>query len=86
MMGDAILPALNVPENLTATRTRIETFNCPSDYTLNDWQGKNSYVVNQGGWMYDSTTNTETVGTFSDRSAVRPASVKDGMSQTAFVE
>ena len=35
--------------------------------------------------MYDSTMNAATVGAFSDRSAVRPASVTDGMSQTAFV-
>ena len=71
MMGNVILPALNVPDNTTATQTRIGTFTCPSDYTLNNWPGTNSYVVNQGGWMYDSTSNNESVGPFSDRS-LRP--------------
>jgi len=84
MMGNVILPALNVPDNTTATQTRIGTFTCPSDYTLNNWPGTNGYVVNQGGWMYDSTSNTESVGPFSDRSAVTVAAITDGMSQTAF--
>ncbi len=84
MMGNVILPALNVPENTTATQTRIATFTCPSDYTQNTWPGTNSYVMSQGGWMYDPTTNTESVGPFSDRSAVTVAAVVDGMSQTAF--
>ena len=84
MMGNAILPALNVPENTTATQTRIGTFTCPSDYSLNTWPGTNGYVVNQGGWMYDSTSNTESVGPFSDCSAVTVAAITDGMSQTAF--
>jgi len=74
MMGDAILPALSVPQNTTAAATRIEAFACPSDFTLNDWPGTNSYVVNQGGWMYDPTTNAESVGGSSDRSAVRASS------------
>src|SRR5271157_3498337 len=84
MMGNVILPALNVPDNTTATQTRIGTFTCPSDYTLNNWPGTNGYVVNQGGWMYDSTSNTGSVGPFSDRSAVTVAAITDGMSQTAF--
>jgi len=84
MMGNVILPALNVPDNLTATQTRIGMFSCPSDYTLNNWQGTNSYVVNQGGWMYNSTSNTGSVGPFSDCSAVTVAAITDGMSQTAF--
>ncbi|APW62610.1 DUF1559 domain-containing protein [Paludisphaera borealis] len=83
-MGGVILPALPVPENSTASQAAIATFTCPSDYTESNWQGRNSYVINQGGWMYDSTKNSETVGAFSDRSAARPASVTDGMSQTAF--
>ena len=83
MMGDVILPALNVPDNTTATQTRIGTFTCPSDYTLNNWPGTNGYVMNQGGWMYDSTSNTESVGPFSDRSAVTVAAIT-AMSQTAF--
>lgn len=84
MMGDVILPALDVPANLTATSARISVFSCPSDFSKSDWPGGNSYVVNQGGWMYDSTSNRESVGPFSDRSAVRAAAVSDGMSQTAF--
>ncbi len=84
MMGNVILPALNVPENTTATQTRIGTFTCPSDYTLTTWPGTNGYVVNQGGWMYDSTRNPESVGPFSDSSAVTVAAITDGMSQTAF--
>ena len=84
MMGNVILPALNIPDNLTAAQTRIGTFSCPSDYTLNNWPGTNSYVVNQGGWMYNSTSNTGTVGPFSDGSAVTVAAITDGMSQTAF--
>jgi len=83
-MNGPILPVLNVPDNLTATQTRIGTFTCPSDYTLNNWPGTNGYVVNQGGWMYDSTSNTGSVGPFSDRSAVTVAAITDGMSQTAF--
>ena len=95
-----ILPATNVPgnptyvpENTTATQTRIGTFTCPSDYsyslyncpgTTTLWSGTNGYVVNQGGWMYDSTSNTESVGPFSDRSAVTVGAITDGMSQTAF--
>ena len=90
-MQEPILPALNVPENLTATQTRIATFTCPSDYSYSYnwpgttlWSGTNGYVVNQGGWMYDSTSNTGTVGPFSDCSAVTVAAITDGMSQTAF--
>ena len=67
MMGSVILPALNVPANVTATGTRIAAFSCPSDFTQNNWPGTNSYVVNQGGWMYDSTSNPESVGPFSDK-------------------
>jgi prepilin-type processing-associated H-X9-DG protein len=85
MMGNPILPELNVPANSTAAGMRIASFLCPSDYSRSGWRGTNSYVVNQGGWMYDSTRNTSTVGAFSDRSAVPPASVRDGMSQTAFL-
>jgi prepilin-type N-terminal cleavage/methylation domain-containing protein/prepilin-type processing-associated H-X9-DG protein len=84
MMGNVILPALNVPENTTATQTRIGTFTCPSDYSVSNWTGTNGYVVNQGGWMYDSTSNTGSVGPFSDCSAVTVAAITDGMSQTAF--
>lgn len=84
MMGDVILPALSVSENLTATSIRMSVFSCPSDYSRSNWPGSNSYVVNQGGWMYDSTSNTESVGPFSDRSAVRVSAITDGMSQTAF--
>ncbi len=92
-MNGPILQALNVPENTTATQTRIGTFTCPSDYsyslyncpgTTTLWSGTNGYVVNQGGWMYDSTSNTESVGPFSDRSAVTVGAITDGMSQTAF--
>ena len=93
-----ILPATNVPgnptyvpENTTATQTRIATFTCPSDYSYSYnwpgttlWSGTNGYVVNQGGWMYDSTSNTGSVGPFSDCSAVTVAAITDGMSQTAF--
>ena len=84
MNGMVILPALNIPDNTTAEQTRIATFTCPSDYSLSNWPGTNSYVVNQGGWMYDSTSNTGSVGPFSDRSAVTVAAITDGMSQTAF--
>ena len=86
MMGNVILNATvpNVPDNLTATQTRIGTFTCPSDYSVSNWPGTNGYVVNQGGWMYDSTSNTGSVGPFSDRSAVTVAAITDGMSQTAF--
>jgi len=97
-MGSPILQATNVPENTpyvpentTATQTRIGTFTCPSDYSYSYnwpgttlWSGTNGYVVNQGGWMYDSTSNTGSVGPFSDCSAVTVAAITDGMSQTAF--
>jgi prepilin-type N-terminal cleavage/methylation domain-containing protein/prepilin-type processing-associated H-X9-DG protein len=83
-MGGVILPALPAPENSTASQAAIAAFVCPSDYTESNWLGRNSYVINQGGWMYDSTRNSESVGAFSDRSAARPASVTDGMSNTAF--
>ena len=39
-MGDAILPALHVPQNSTAVATRIEVFNCPSDFTQSNWEGR----------------------------------------------
>jgi len=84
MMGNVILPALNIPDNTTAELTRIATFVCPSDYTLSNWTGTDSYVVNQGGWMYNSANNMQSVGPFSDSSAVTVAAVTDGMSQTAF--
>ena len=84
MMGNVILPALSVPANLTATQTRIGIFSCPSDYTQTNWPGTNSYVMNQGGWMYNSASNTGFVGPFFDGSAVTVAAVTDGMSQTAF--
>jgi prepilin-type N-terminal cleavage/methylation domain-containing protein/prepilin-type processing-associated H-X9-DG protein len=91
MNNQQILPVLNVPENTTATQTRIGTFTCPSDYSYSYnwpgttlWSGTNGYVVNQGGWMYDSTSNTGSVGPFSDCSAVTVAAITDGMSQTAF--
>jgi len=90
-MNGPILPALNVPDNTTATQTRIATFTCPSNYSYSYnwpgttlWSGTNGYVVNQGGWMYDSTSNTGSVGPFSDSSAVTVAAITDGMSQTAF--
>ena len=84
MMGNVILTVLNVPDNLTATQTGIGTFTCPSDYSVSNWTGTNGYVVNQGGWMYNSTSNTGSVGPFSDCTAVTVAAITDGMSQTAF--
>jgi prepilin-type N-terminal cleavage/methylation domain-containing protein/prepilin-type processing-associated H-X9-DG protein len=84
MMGMVVLPAFSMPANVTAGQIQVASFLCPSDYSQNTWIGNNSYVINQGGWLYDSTSNRESVGPFSDGSAVRVSAVSDGMSQTAF--
>jgi prepilin-type N-terminal cleavage/methylation domain-containing protein/prepilin-type processing-associated H-X9-DG protein len=84
MMGSVILPAVTVPENATACQTQVSTFICPADYTTSNGPARNSYVANQGGWMYDSTNNSGSVGVFSDGSRCSPSLVLDGMSQTAF--
>ena len=79
--------------NAAASRTLIPGFLCPSDSSPNDpWMGQNNYAANQGGWLCDrgdspagavSPTETQT-GVFYFLSAVRPADIRDGLSQTAF--
>ena len=84
MMGSVILPAFPVAENGTACQAQVATFVCPADYTTSNAPARNSYVANQGGWLYDSTTNNGLAGVFSDGSRCSASLVTDGMSQTAF--
>jgi prepilin-type processing-associated H-X9-DG protein len=80
-------------ENSTASRTKVDTFLCPSDFpTLTIWPGGNNYPGNQQSWGCDlSESNPSTVapgevprGIFYFLSSVRIADVTDGSSQTAF--
>ena len=82
--GTVILAALPTDANDTACRTRIAIFVCPDDNTAANWTGANSYVANQGGWMYDPSYNTASVGPMTERGPCGAALVTDGLSQTAF--
>lgn len=93
----AFMPAYANPNgaNAIASRTVVAGFFCPSDSTPSDpWQGQNNYVANQGSWLCDRTDEpalpTDTLpgeiqtGIFYLKSRVRPAHIRDGLSNTAF--
>ena len=80
-------------ENATASITQVATFLCPSDGpTVATWAGGNNYLGNQESWACDlSESNLSTVaptevnrGIFYFGSAVKLASITDGMSNTCF--
>jgi prepilin-type processing-associated H-X9-DG protein len=71
----------------------LSTFLCPSDGPpLAEWPGGNNYVANQQTWACDLSDSNPSVvaptevnrGIFYFGSAVRLASVTDGLSNTAF--
>jgi len=73
----------------------VPMFLCPSDLGVTStWQGENNYCGNQGSWLCDRGTapagagdvspNEVNGGVFFFLSAIRPASVTDGLSNTAF--
>jgi prepilin-type N-terminal cleavage/methylation domain-containing protein/prepilin-type processing-associated H-X9-DG protein len=91
----AFMPAYsNV--NLTACKSLVSTFLCPSDGPARqqDWLGQNNYAGNQGGFLCDRGDNpagpTDTLpsetnhGMFYFASNVTMGSVTDGTSNTAF--
>ena len=93
----AFMPAyVNVSgANAVASRTPVAGFLCPSDEAPSDpWQAQNNYVANQGSWLCDRTDEpalpTDTAptelqtGIFYLKSKVRPAHIRDGLSNTAF--
>src|SRR3954451_12163714 len=98
MAGDvAFMPPYQNPnrENMTSCLSQVATFLCPSDATgtlLGQWPGGNSYLGNLQTWACDlSESLPSTVapaervqGIFYFLSAVRPADVTDGLSNTAF--
>jgi prepilin-type N-terminal cleavage/methylation domain-containing protein/prepilin-type processing-associated H-X9-DG protein len=81
-------------QNATASRTQVASFLCPTDgnQPLAIWPGGNNYLGNMETWACDlgdnnpSTVDTTTLprGVFYYWSSVRPASITDGMSNTAF--
>jgi prepilin-type N-terminal cleavage/methylation domain-containing protein/prepilin-type processing-associated H-X9-DG protein len=81
-------------ENMTACLTQVATFLCPSDAPpITSWPGGTNYLVNQQTWACDlsenfpSTTAPNEVprGIFYYNSSVKPASVTDGLSNTAYI-
>ena len=98
MAGDvAFMPAYqnNSRENATASLTQVSTFLCPSDGNaalLGLWPGGNSYLGNLQSWACDLSEgypssvspSEQQQGIFYYQSAVRLASITDGLSNTAF--
>ena len=98
MAGDvAFMPPYQDPnrENMTASLSQVATFLCPSDATANllgQWPGGNSYLGNLQSWACDlgegslSTVapGEQNLGIFYYQSAVSPARITDGLSNTAF--
>jgi prepilin-type N-terminal cleavage/methylation domain-containing protein/prepilin-type processing-associated H-X9-DG protein len=98
MAGDvAFMPPYQDPnrENMTSCLSQVATFLCPSDGSgtlLALWPGGNSYLGNLQTWACDlgdqypsAVAPAEQVqGIFYYQSAVRLASVTDGLSNTAF--
>jgi prepilin-type N-terminal cleavage/methylation domain-containing protein/prepilin-type processing-associated H-X9-DG protein len=81
-------------ENMTACLTQVATFLCPSDVPpISTWPGGTNYLVNQQTWACDLSENYPSTvapnevprGIFYYDSSVRPASVTDGMSNTAYI-
>ncbi len=80
-------------ENMTACQTQVATFLCPSDVPpLPTWPGGNNYYSNQQTWACDLSENFPSTnapnevprGIFYYNSSCRPASVTDGLSNTAY--
>ncbi len=98
MAGDvAFMPPYQDPnrENMTASRSQVAAFLCPSDgggNLLAQWAGGNNYLGNLQTWACDLSESfpstvapNETIqGIFYYQSAVRLADVTDGLSNTAF--
>jgi hypothetical protein len=98
MAGDVpFMPPYQNPnrENSTACLTQVLTFLCPSDGVgalISQWPGGNNYVGNLQTWACDLSDDFPSTvapseqiqGIFYYRSAVRLASVTDGLSNTAF--
>ncbi len=96
MAGDVpFMPAFPTSQgpNATASRSRVETFLCPSDGpTAPNWPGGTNYLGNLQSWACDlSENNPSTVapaeknsGIFYYLSGVRIVDVSDGLSNTAF--
>jgi prepilin-type N-terminal cleavage/methylation domain-containing protein/prepilin-type processing-associated H-X9-DG protein len=79
--------------NATASRVQVSTFLCPSDGPpLGEWPGAVNYLANQHSWACDISETQPTQldpteqprGIFYFLSAVKPAEVTDGLSQTAY--
>ncbi|MHB1560817.1 MAG: DUF1559 family PulG-like putative transporter [Isosphaeraceae bacterium] len=81
-------------QNATASRVQVNAFLCPTDggQPQSGWPGANSYLGNMQTWACDLGDNNPSAvapnevprGIFYYWSSVRPASVTDGMSNTAF--
>ena len=90
----AFMPAYTSPGgvNTVPSQKTIPMFLCPTDMSPTG-PGQNNYCGNQGGWLCDlsvvagasATAPTEVqTGIFYYLSKVRPADIRDGLSQTAF--
>ena len=80
-------------ENMTTSLTQVATFLCPSDATVNpSWPGGNNYTANQQTCACDLSEtfpstqfpNEVPRGVFYYLSAVAPATVTDGLSNTVY--
>ena len=94
MAGDVpFMPPSPSPPNVTACRSQVAMFLCPSDGpTIAGWPGGLNYLGNLSSWACDlSENNPSTVapgemptGVFYYLSAVKMADITDGLSNTAF--
>ena len=94
MAGDVpFMPPSPSPANVTACRSQVAMFLCPSDGpTIAGWPGGLNYLGNLSSWACDlSENNPSTVapgemptGVFYYLSAVKMADITDGLSNTAF--
>jgi prepilin-type N-terminal cleavage/methylation domain-containing protein/prepilin-type processing-associated H-X9-DG protein len=98
MAGDVpFMPAYqnNNRENSTSCLSQVATFLCPSDGAsslLSQWPGGNNYLGNLQSWACDLSENYPSTvvpgeqpqGIFYYQSAVKLATVTDGLSNTAF--
>jgi prepilin-type N-terminal cleavage/methylation domain-containing protein/prepilin-type processing-associated H-X9-DG protein len=89
------MPAYQNPQrqNMTACMSQVNTFLCPSDGPpIDGWPGGNNYLSNQQTWACDLSENYPSTdapnevprGIFYYNSSTKPASVTDGMSNTAY--
>ena len=98
MAGDvAFMPAYQNTrrENATSSLTQVSVFLCPSDGAgslLGQWPGGNNYLGNLQSWACDLSESypssvspgEQPQGIFYYQSAVKLASITDGLSNTAF--